>query len=796
MWRRPSPSATRHQLRLCHQASRWQLTGLALGAAAMSTGAAFAQSKHPEGNDEAAARAAHERRADPKDSSPDELPDVAEAAAEGEREAAAEPAREVVVRGAQSQARRAVSSPEAIQVVDTRRARERGADLGEVLARVPGVSFRRSGGLGAPTRLSLGGLEQEQIRVFIDGVPLELAGYPFGVGDVPPSFVDRVAVLRGVVPLRYGVDALGGALDLQTEPPRGTRVAATYQVGSYGVRRGTLSIRSIDLTTGLYATLSGQLDVAKNDYPVDVREPDATGRLRDVQVRRARDAYAARGASFEVGVLDRALADRVSLRVTTGAYEKELPHNQVMTVPYGEVEYTEASLGVTGRSEHQLSDTTRLEALLAINRRHTTLSDQSRFIYDFSGRRLGPRVTPGEIDSEPIDRRTTQHLRLARLDLAWQPSDAHTLRFVAAPSLAERSGHDRFAPAAARDPATAERSLAQLVLGVEHTASLGQRLDFQADDFGSADPLGRLPDLFVRERDDLLANALFVKAYYQRAEGEEVLAGMFRPLTKSTLRLGVGDGARLRLLEPWTLKASYELATRLPQPDETFGDGRLVVANLELEPETSHNLNLGTHLELRRTPAGAFTLGLEGSLRQADRLIVLLGGERLLSHQNVFAARALGLDASLSWAAPTRWLFVDAGGTLQDVRNRSKDGPFAAFFGDRIPHRPWLFGSLEARAVIRDLPMAQGQLEPFYSLRYVHEFERSWSSVGAAGPRQRVPAQLGQHAGLSYRQRHASYHSVLTLELENLTDAPLYDVYGVTRPGRAIKLTWSAEIDG
>ncbi|MEM6533055.1 MAG: TonB-dependent receptor plug domain-containing protein [Myxococcota bacterium] len=91
-------------------------------------------------------------------------------------------------------------SAKAVTVIETSEAQERAADLGEVLARTQGVGVQRTGGLGSPARLSLNGLTDDQIRFFIDGVPLEIAGFPFGLANVPVNIVDRVEVYRGVVP--------------------------------------------------------------------------------------------------------------------------------------------------------------------------------------------------------------------------------------------------------------------------------------------------------------------------------------------------------------------------------------------------------------------------------------------------------------------------------------------------------------------------------------------------------------------------------------------------------------------
>ncbi len=100
------------------------------------------------------------------------------------------------MRGA-AMAERLRQSAQAITVIETEQAQRRTADLGEVLARTQGVGVRRSAGLGSWARFSLNGLTDEQIRFFIDGVPLDLAGYPFGVSNVPVNLVERVEIYRG-----------------------------------------------------------------------------------------------------------------------------------------------------------------------------------------------------------------------------------------------------------------------------------------------------------------------------------------------------------------------------------------------------------------------------------------------------------------------------------------------------------------------------------------------------------------------------------------------------------------------
>src|SRR5690606_36347202 len=113
--------------------------------------------------------------------------------------------------------------------------------------------------------------------------PLELAGHPFGISNVPVNLVDRVEIYRGVVPIRFGADALGGAVNLVTRREReGTHGFASYQIGSFGTHRVAAGASHSHGESGFFARATGFHDQAENDYTITV-EPAvfATGRTLD-----------------------------------------------------------------------------------------------------------------------------------------------------------------------------------------------------------------------------------------------------------------------------------------------------------------------------------------------------------------------------------------------------------------------------------------------------------------------------------------------------------------------------------
>ncbi|WNG34003.1 TonB family protein [Archangium violaceum] len=692
---------------------------------------------------------------------------------------------EVTVRGTPSEARQRQESAEAVHVVDLRRARGQSFDLGEVVARTQGVAVRRSGGLGSGARFSLNGLYDDQIRFFLDGVPLELAGYTFGFSNVPVNLIDRVEVFRGVVPIRFGADALGGAVNLVTDQSHQTRLGASYQVGSFGTHRVTLDGHYRHDASGFVAGGAAFFDSARNDYDINVEVPDKQGRLSAVSVPRFHDRYGAFGGSAEVGFVDRPWARQLLLRAFASTYDKELQHNLVMTVPYGEPTYGETVIGATARYEQPLASNLELSVLGNYARRTIDFVDRGEWVYDWFGNRVRERSEPGEIETDASDQTVWQDSGLGRVALEWAPHGEHVLRLAMSPTYVSRTGDERLQPDPdARDPLTARRKLFTFVSGLEYELNAIPVSD--ASD---------VPEERRRGTDYRVQNSFFLKAYVYHASSEEALpGGIFRPLSQDAQAFGIGDGLRVRLAEWLYVKASYEYATRLPRPDEVFGNGVLVSPSLELEPEVSHNANLGPRLELRRAALGEFTADLNAFFRDSSRLIVLLGSnDRYFTYQNVYRARAVGLESALAWSSPGRLLSLDGMVTFQDVRNASSDGTFGDFEGDRIPNRPWLFASWGARVRLPGMPGRSDTLEPFYSGRYVHSFYRGWESQGLREFKQVVDAQLTHNLGLSWSMNRDA-RLTTTFEVQNLTDAAVYDFFGVQRPGRALFLKVTGEL--
>lgn len=675
-----------------------------------------------------------------------------------------------------SAAARDSSAP--VTIIDTTQARTQTSDLGELLARTEGVGIRRSAGLGSNTRLSLNGFTGDQVRILIDGVPIEASGFGLGTSNIPVDFIDRVEIYQGVVPIGFGVDALGGVVNLVTRRDiEGTGGSATLQVGAFGTVRVTAGAQHALPWAGLYARAFAAVDRADNDYRVDVQVADATGRTHPAEVTRFHDGYDATSGGVEVGVRKQTWADHWMLRAFASQYDKEIQSNLTMQIPYGEVTSGGASYGLLMHYDKRFFDRRlTLRSDTGVGNQSNDFQDEGAFIYDWFGQQVGPRAAPGEISNKSSDRTIETLTAYERFDAVGQIAPGHELELAAALTYASRDGVERDTEHDTVDLLAIERAMTRVNAGLAYHLDLFNRIE----------------------------NTVFGKVYYYTAHTVDLTgAGSFthgslsggyveRGITHSSI--GYGDTARLRLVDALYLKGSYEHATRLPRPDELFGDNVFVKANDDLQPETSDNFNLGLQYESGRTVAGDFVAELTGFMRVAKDLIAVLGAtDYELRYQNLVDATAKGAQGSLRWRSPDRLLTLGGNGTWLNFRNRSKAGYYASFYDVRMPNTPYLFANANGRVNLRRVFSGNDELSLDWHVRYVHAFYRAWENVGIKSTKQTIPEQTIHSLALVYAVTGAERRLVTTIECANLTDQQTFDFFGQQRPGRAIY--WKGTIE-
>jgi DNA-3-methyladenine glycosylase I len=122
--------------------------------------------------------------------------------------------------------------------VDTKEFQNSTKNLSDALAKAPGMKLRESGGVGSDMQLMLDGFSGKHVKIFIDGVPQEGVGSSFGLNNIPVNFADRIEVYKGVVPVGFGTDAIGGVINIVTnKKKRNWFLDGSYSYGSFNTHK-------------------------------------------------------------------------------------------------------------------------------------------------------------------------------------------------------------------------------------------------------------------------------------------------------------------------------------------------------------------------------------------------------------------------------------------------------------------------------------------------------------------------------------------------------------------------------
>ncbi|MEM6843452.1 MAG: TonB-dependent receptor [Bacteroidota bacterium] len=666
---------------------------------------------------------------------------------------------EVVIVG-ETEKKRLERTARAVTVIETKEAKQRTADLGEVLARTEGVVVRRTGGLGSATQFALNGLQGEQVRFFLDGIPGNFLGIVNGIANVPVNLVDRVEIYKGVVPVQFGADALGGAVNLVSrQSSQGNGANISYQYGSFNTHRATLNYRYQGDSSNLFIHGSGFYDFTNNNYEVDVEITNDQGRLEPTTAERFHDDYQALGTYLEVGAENLNWADLVSVTGFYSQYARDIQNNAFMTIPFGDATTEESIYGGVIKWEKDWDSGFSAELNTGYSYNLTSLLDTSACRYNWLGECVFRGSSQGEFEDFPFHQNLWDNNYFLRSVANYKFKSGHVLRIANAPTLVERSGRNLLIT----DPDTPD-----ILQGTNRVFSYVSGIEYE-----------------WKSKDSNTELLSFVKYYLQDIESMGV--GFFGNIINRDTNadfLGFGVSTRKPINDRLAVKVSYERAIRLPTAREIFGNGAQIRPNLELEPERSHNANLGLNYQSLSISKNSWGIGVNGFLRAPDNLIQLLGFENFLVFRNVFSAVSTGVEVVGRWTSADGKLNISGNSTWQDFRNRSSEGAFVLFDGDRIPNQPYLFANGSVSYRISDLMQINDRLTFFWGGRYVHEFFRTWESIQADN-KVTIPSQFVQNVGFTYGLPVRSNNISFTAESQNITDTNVFDLFGVQRPGRA-----------
>ena len=232
----------------------------------------------------------------------------------------------------------------AISVVDLATKYQSASALNQVLNTVTSIKIREDGGLGSNYSFAMNGFSGNQVKFFIDGIPMDNFDSSFNLANISANMADRIEVYKGVLPVYLGSDALGGAVNIVSRT-NANYLDATYSVGSFNTHRAALN--------GVYTSKGGFTlranafaNYSDNDYKVFAPIVNLSTNKQEGEewVRRFNDGYQSYGLKLEAGVVRKSWADYLLFGVIASADKRNVQTGATMDAVYGGVKNRSWSL--------------------------------------------------------------------------------------------------------------------------------------------------------------------------------------------------------------------------------------------------------------------------------------------------------------------------------------------------------------------------------------------------------------------------------------------------------------------
>lgn len=647
----------------------------------------------------------------------------------------------------------APDDPAGATVLDLSRPGARGAarsvSVAEVLREEISVRVRSAGALGQYSAALLRGAASTQVSVLIDGVPLSRGGQAaIDLSQLPVDGLQRIEIYRGLPPLSFGPDAIGGAINLVSRRGGQPQSGVVLGAGWFGLRK-------------LSATTSGRSGGV--DYAATLGYHGANGDFPYFYTQGLRYSAPPREAVRQNDGFDQVAADLrtsarhgpIALRATAHGF---LKRQGLAGIGQPGAEPGAPSLD-TGRARLSLGMTARARS--------------SEILLDLHG------LLERSLYRDLATARLSEQLGLqggALLQVKWLAS-ADQLLHAALDARLERFRSEDLCPVGRND---CQRVRATTSGRARLTVALGADLRF------AEDKVVLQPGVQV----------LYARSQLQPLSGDPAAQRSASELASGTFFVAPRVGARALLLSrargELALRATLGRSLRLPTFQELFGDPRLFSSSIGLQPESAWAGELGLRGALTLL-AGRLRLSLDlaGFARHIQNLIDQRQNGPFLQAYNVGAAQMLGGEVEVRASLGQR-LALRLGYAGLDARDRG-DNPDR--YGRVLPSRPPHAFALRA----------DGDL---FIMRLYYELDLTaalYLDPANLNPR---PARALHHLGARLAP-HPRLPLTLEIEVQNLLDTrllaaprladsrgeagliPLVDFFDYPLPGRALYATLS-----
>lgn len=650
--------------------------------------------------------------------------------------------------------------------INTRELTNTTKTLSEALAKAPGMKIRESGGVGSDMAVTMDGFSGKHVKVFIDGVPQEGVGSSFGLNNIPVNFADRIEIYRGVVPVGFGADAIGGIINIVT--PRRQRkwfMDASYSYGSFNTHKSYVNFGQT-LRNGFKYEINAFQNYSDNNYKVDVPVEDFTTGSLDTKtlyrVNRFNDKYHNEAVMAKLGFVNKSWADRILMginyshmyqEVQTGVRQKIVfgqKHRHGNTL-MGSLEYSKRNLLTQGIDVSFNAN---------YNRNLNTNVDTAAVRYNWLGETI-PISSPSEQSNQLSEACNnnwtatfTANYRLGRRHMFTLNNVFNTFNRSNRNLLTTPPSEDEFAKVTSKN-----------IVGLSYRYTPVRQVSLSA----------------------------FGKQYHQYVSGPVTTTSAqdeYTVASRTVDYLGYGVAGTWFMPLGFQLKASYEKAYRLPTIEEIFGDEDLEMGEMDIKPESSNNINLNLSYD---ATFGSHTVYVESGLIYRDtrdyiqrNIASLSGGKFAATYINYGKVKTTGVNVSARYSF-SKWVSLGGNLTYMNVRDKCRTMPNTTAanlsYGQRMPNLPYFFADSDINFYWIGLGRKTNTLTVTYDNQYTRKFCYYSSIIGSNSDEYMIPDQFAHNLTFTYSIRSGRYN--ISLECRNFTDAKLYDNFSLQKAGRA-----------
>lgn len=663
--------------------------------------------------------------------------------------------------------------PYAVAAIRTKSLYNSSANAKEVLNRVSGVRVMEEGGLGSNLKFTLNGFSGDQVKFFLDGIPMDNFGSSLSLNNIPVNTIDRIEVYKGVVPVWLGTDALGGAVNIITNK-KNNFLDASYSIGSFNTHRVSINGATTNAETGFTFKGNANYNYSDNNYEVFVPIRENNNIVDSANVERFHDRYRSGTVKLEAGFVDKSFADNLLLGIIASANDQQVQTGATMNTVYGGIVRNSESIipSLKWNKENVFVEGLNMSFFNSYSNIKSEVIDTLRGVtYNWLG---DTTYTPGSNNGELSRTYTTltDNEFSSQFNAGYTINTTHSLAFNYAYSYFHREAFDKENPDNVENQFP--KSIRKQVIGLAYKLDVNPKW----------------------------STTFFGKAYLLKAETSKQFdfgqtTQRTEAVTSNKDNFGYGVASTYFLLPDLQLKASYEHTYRMPWANEIFGDGLFTQDNPDLGPEQSDNLNVGAAYGFRMQQDHQFNL--EGSFvyREAKDLIyqVVKVSSPVTNYDNLAETRVLGVEASASY----EWKnLLRLGGniTYQNITDQA-DSIYNESYtntgyqknfqkGFRLPNTPYFFANANAGVTFPEVVGSGSTLNFNYYFSFVEQYFLSWAELGSRDSKKVIPRQTSHDVELSLSLNEGKYN--VSVECRNVANARLYDRYYLQKPGRAFYL--------